>query len=132
MLAVLVQHRLEAEAALALAAEEGLAIELVMAAGIAGPAVIKAIEELLGQPITVLCDDRPGLALEALRVGLRRLVLEPGAPTAIGDRSAESRLTDIARQQGGDLRVGLPEPLYVLNPDQRRFAALGSTPWLVP
>ena len=96
-LAVLVQHRLEAEAALALAAEEGLAIELVMAAGIAGPAVIKAIEELLGQPITVLCDDRPGLALEALRIGLR-LQHQPtvtelqrcGSPTSPGSRAATS------------------------------------------
>ena len=107
--AVLVHDRLEAEAALALAAEAGLEVELVMPVGLAGPAFAKALEELLGHPITAWCDDRPGLALEALRVGLRDLVLE--------DAATAPRLADIAGQQGAGLRTALPTPLYRSSPD---------------
>jgi hypothetical protein len=140
-LPVLVEHRAEAEAALELAVRSGLEIELVMAAGVLGPAAIKALETLLGCPITVLCDDRPGLALEALRAGLRQLVLEP-ATGASGDaeayRAAAARLADIARRSGGQLRLGLALPLHALGPDGRRFAplqlpgALGSGALSVP
>jgi hypothetical protein len=128
-LPVLVGHRGEAEAALARAAELGIEIKLVMAAGVLGPAAIKALETLLDRPITVLCDDRPGLALEALRAGLRQLVLEPEA-AAPGDEAAylaaAARLADIARQSGGTLRLGLARPLHALSPDGRRFAPLRS------
>jgi hypothetical protein len=107
-----------------------------MAAGILGPAAVKALEVLLGRPIIVLCDDRPGLALEALRVGLRQLVLELGRPNA--DMAAASRLADIAQQFGGKLRLEPPAPLLALSPDGRRFeplappAASGPLPPLVP
>jgi hypothetical protein len=111
-----------------------------MAAGVLGPAAVKALEELLGRPIIVLCDDRPGLALEALRVGLRQLVLELGQPAAVmdADRAAASRLADIAQQFGGKLRLEPPAPLHALTPDGRRFQRLalpatgGPVPPLVP
>jgi hypothetical protein len=109
-----------------------------MAAGILGPAAVKALEELLRRPITVLCDDRPGLALEALRVGLRQLVLDLGRPTLDADMAAASRLADIAQQLGGELRIEPPAPLHALSPDGRRFepiahpAVLGPRPPDVP
>ncbi len=136
-LAVLVHDRVEAETVLALATDLGVGVELVMAAGILGPAAVKALEELLERPIIVLCEDRPGLAMEALRVGLRQLVLEQGQPTPDADMAAAPRLADIARQLGGELRLEPPWPLYVLSADHRRFAAigppaaLGPAPWLV-
>ena len=109
-----------------------------MAAGILGPAAVKSLEQLLGRPIIVLCDDRPGLALEALRVGLRQLVLELGRPTPDADMAAASRLADIAQQLGGELRLEPPAPLHALSPDGRRFqplappATIGPLPPLVP
>lgn len=134
-LAVLVHHRLEAETAIALAAEAGLEVELVLPVGLLGPAFAAALEECLGRAIVAYCDDRPGLALESLRVGLRRLVLETGleASTA-AEMTAAERLADIARQQGATLATALPAPLYRLTADGRRLlpAALGATGGLVP
>jgi hypothetical protein len=130
-LAVLVHHRQEAEAAIGLADAAGLEVELVLPVGLLGPAFAAALEELLGRSIVAHCDDRPGLALESLRVGLKRLVLE--ASTAAETAAAE-RLADIARQQGATLATALPAPLYRLAADGRRLlpAALGATGGLVP
>lgn len=137
---VLVHDRREAEAALRLAVAQGLAIELVIPLGIAGPAFARALEEVLGRALIGWCDDRPGLALEALRAGLRRLVvLAPPETTA--------RLADIAAQLGGTVQGRLPGPLQALAPDGGSFVAhapealgpeplgpepLGSSPLLVP
>jgi hypothetical protein len=128
---VLVHHRLEAETAIALAAEAGLQVELLLPVGLVGPAFAAALEELLGRSIVVYCDDLPGLALESLRVGLKRLVLE--ASTA-AETAAVERLADIARQQGATLATALPAPLYRLATNGRRLlpAALGATGGLVP
>ncbi len=125
--AVLVDDRLEAEAALTLAAEAGRDIELVMAAGILGPAAIAALEEQLDRAIWAWCDDRPGLVMEALRVGLKRLVLEPVQPASAAGAAAARRLADIARKHGGMLRLGLPQPLHGLDPAHRRFAVLDAS-----
>jgi len=120
---------------LRLAEAQGLAIELVIPLGLAGPAFAKALQELLGRPLIGWCDDRPGLALEALRAGLRRLVLlAPAEPTA--------RLADIAGQLGGTVHGRLPGPLHALAADGVSLVAcppeplgpepLGSPPLLVP
>ncbi len=123
-IAVLIHDRYEAEAALALAA--GREVDLVVPVGMVGPAFAEALEALLGRPVIAYCDDRPGLAMEALRVGLRVLVLEDGVTAA--------RLADIARQQGGTLSTTLPAPLYTVSPNGRRLvpAALGAAGRLVP
>jgi hypothetical protein len=138
-LAVLVHHRLEAEAAIALAAEAGLEVELVLPVGLVGPAFAAALEAGLGRSIVAYCDDRPGLALESLRVGLKRLVLETGleastAAETAAETAAAERLADIARQQGAALATALPAPLYRLAADGRRLlpATLGATGGLVP
>lgn len=122
-LAVLVQHRFEAEAALALAAEQGIAVELVMIAGIGGPAFIRAIDALLGRRITADCDDRVGLALESLRLGLRRIVVRP----AVGGETGAMvlcRLQDMARQQGAEVLGDHAGQIHVLAGDGKRFLAL--------
>ena len=122
-LAVLVQHRFEAEAALVLATEQGIEVELVMLAGIGGPAFIKAIEALLGRQITADCDDQVGLALESLRLGLRRIVVRP----AVGGETGAmvlARLQDIARQQDAEVLGEHTGPIHVLAGDGKRLLAL--------
>ena len=122
-IAVLVQHRFEAEAALALAAELGIEIELVMLAGIGGPAFIRAIEALLGRPITADCDDKVGLALESLRLGLRRIVVRP----AVGGESGAmvlSRLQDMARQQDTEVLGEHAGQIHVLAGGGRCFVPI--------
>lgn len=130
-LVVVVQDRVEALAALALAEGLGQEIELAMEVGIAGPAFARALEKLLERPVIGLCDDNPGLAMEALRGGLRRLVCAaPAEPLA--------RLADIARQLGGEVTAEPPGPLHAVAPDGRGFlpfdpsAPLGSPRPLVP
>lgn len=129
-LTVLVHDRREALAALALAAATDQPIELAIPVGIAGPAFARALEELLARPLVALCDDRPGLALEALRAGLCCLAIE-AAPEPL------ARLADIAGQLGGTVRAG-PIELFGLTPSKRGFAPLdpaaplGSPAGLVP
>lgn len=122
-LEVLVQDRFEAEAALALAAELGIEVELVMLAGIGGPAFLEAVEALLGRRITADCDDRVGLALESLRVGLRRIVVRPAAGGETGAMVLR-RLQDMARQQGAEILGDHSGPIHVVAEDGRRFLAL--------
>lgn len=122
-LAVLVQHRFEAEAALALGSEQGIEVELVMLAGIGGPAFLEAIEELLGRRITADCDDQVGLALESLRLGLRRIVVRPAVGGATG-AMVLARLQDIARQQGAEILGEHVGQIHVLAEDCRRFLPL--------
>jgi hypothetical protein len=122
-LAVLVQHRFEAEAVLALATEQGIEVELVMLAGIGGPAFIEAIEALLGRQITADCDDQVGLALESLRLGLRRIVVRP----AVGGETGAmvlSRLQDMARQLNAEVRGEHAGQIHVLAEDGRRFVPI--------
>jgi hypothetical protein len=96
-----------------LATEQGIDVELVMLAGIGGPAFIKAMEELLGQRITVDCDDQVGLALESLRLGLRRIVVRPAVGGETGARVLE-RLQDIGGQQGAEVLGEHTCPVQVL------------------
>ncbi len=122
-LEVLVQDRFEAEAALALAAELQIEVELVMLAGIGGPAFLEAVAALLGRRVTADCDDRVGLALESLRLGLRRIVVRPAAGGATGAMVLR-RLQDIARQQGAEILGDHSGPIHVVAKDGRRFLAL--------
>lgn|GEM_PF-1750367 len=130
-IAVLVHDRLEAEAALRLAARDGRPVELVIPVGIAGPAFARALEDLLGQPVTAWCDDLPGLALEAVRVGLQHIVLEP--ETEAGALAA-ARLCDLAARAGAEVRTALPSPLFRLAANRQFLvpAALGASASLVP
>ena len=121
--AVLVQHRFEAEAALALATEQGIEVELVMLAGIGGPAFLKAIEALLGRRITADCDDQVGLALESLRLGLRRIVVRPAVGGATG-AMVLARLQDIARLQGAEILGEHVGQVHALAEDSKRFVPL--------
>ncbi len=94
-----------------------MAVELVIEAGIGGPAFVAALEELLGQRLIVLCDGSAGLALESLRTGLRRLVFA-------GDPAQARRLADIADQLGGEVLTALPGSLHGRSSDGRRFVPL--------
>ena len=130
-LAVLVHDRQEAEAALGFGAATDRAVELVIPVGIAGPAFAKALEELLGHPVTAWCDDLPGLALEAIRVGLQHIVLEP---VTAADARAAARLEDLAARADAELRSALPSPLFCLAPNRQQLvpAGLGASALPVP
>lgn len=105
-LAVLVHDRREAVAAIAQARARGEAIELCIPAGLAGPAFVRALEEVLQQPLTVLCDDEPGLVMAGLRAGLRRLVFS-------GPGIVRQRLAGMAAERGAAVLASPPGPLVV-------------------
>jgi hypothetical protein len=87
---VVVHDRVQAEAALAAAAELGCAIWLRSApdaAGYAGVGFLKALGELVGHEIVVDCGDDAGLVMAALRTGCRRLAFS--GPAAVSQRLAE-------------------------------------------
>jgi hypothetical protein len=92
---VVVHHRVQAEAALAAAAELGCAIWLRSApdaAAYAGVGYLKALGDLLGHEIVIDCGDDSGLVMAALRTGCRRLAFS--GPAALSER-----LADMAAQQ---------------------------------
>ncbi len=105
-LAVLVHDRREATAAIEQAREHGEAIELCIPAGLAGPAFVKALEEVLQFRLTVLCDDEPGLVMAGLRAGLRRLVFS-------GPETTRQRLAGMAAERGAEVLASPPGPLVV-------------------
>lgn len=105
-LAVLVHDRREAAAAIAQATEHGEAIELCIPAGLAGPAFVKALEEVLQQPLTALCDDESGLVMGGLRAGLQRLVYS-------GPEATRRRLAGMAAERGAEVLASPPVPLVV-------------------
>ena len=94
-----------------------------MIAGIGGPPFLKAMEELLGQPITADCGDRVGLAMEALRLGLRRVVVRPAVGGETGAMVLK-RLQDIARQQGALVLGDHSGPIHIVDEHGRQFRAL--------
>lgn len=115
-LAVLVHHREEAEAAIAHGEACGEAIELCAPAGLAGPAFVKALEDVLRRPVTALCGDEPGLVMAGLRAGLRRLVFS-------GPKDVRQRLASMAAEHGAAVLAAPPGPLVV--------AGRGGT-WITP
>ena len=105
-LAVLVHHRLEAEAAIEQARLRGETIALCVPAGLAGPAFARALEETLQHELTALCDDEPGLVMAGLRAGLRRLVFS-------GPENVRRRLAGMAAGLGAEVLAAPPGPLVV-------------------
>jgi len=86
---VVVHHRAQAEAALAVAAEVGRPIRLRSApdaAAYAGVGYLKALGDALGHQIVIDCGDDAGLVMAALRTGCRRLAFS--GPAALSERLA--------------------------------------------
>jgi len=110
---IIVHSLAHARAALGAARALKRRVTLVSAAGCAGAAgplwfkslIDAAAEEYPGAPVSALldCGDEPGMALNALRHGLRRLRVS-------GEASALRRLKDIARQTGAAIETGRPPP----------------------
>lgn len=110
---VVVHHLEQAQAALAVAAELGLRIELWSApgaAGYAGVGYLQALGELAGQALVVDCGDDAGLVMAGLRTGCRKLAFS-------GDGELFQRLADMAAQAGALLVRGEGSPVLVLSPD---------------
>jgi hypothetical protein len=110
-----VVHDLEqAQAALAVARELGVAIVLRSApdaAAYAGVGYLKALGELAGEQLLIDCGDDAGLVMAALRAGCRRLAFSGSAELAL-------RLADMAAQAGAEFRHETAPPAYLdLAPD---------------
>ena len=105
-LAVLIHSEVEARIALALAREQGRRVELCVPAGLAGPAFVRALEEVLGQPLVALCHDEAGLVMAGLRTGLGRLVFS-------GRNDVRLRLQEMAAALGAEVLARPPGPLVV-------------------
>ena len=89
----------QARAALAAAAELGIAIQLRSApdaAAYAGVGYLAALGELAGQELLIDCGDDPGLVMAALRSGCRLVAFAGAADTA-------RRLGEMAQQAGAIL-----------------------------
>jgi hypothetical protein len=104
----------QARAALEVAAELGVAIELRSApdaAAYAGVGYLKALGDLVGQELLIDCGDDAGLVMAALRTGCRRLAFSGRADLAL-------RLADMAAQQGAEFRHETTPPACLeLAPD---------------
>jgi hypothetical protein len=109
---IIVHSLAHARAALGAARALKRPITLVSAAGCAGSAgplwfkslIDAAATEYPAAVAAVLdCGDEPGMALNALRHGLKRL-------RVAGEPSALTRLKDIARQSGAAIETGKPPP----------------------
>jgi len=111
---VVVHHRAQAEAALAVAAEVGCAVWLRSApdaAAYAGVGYLKALGDALGHEIVIDCGDDAGLVMAALRTGCRRLAFS--GPAALSER-----LADMAAQQGAMYRYEEPRrDVLLLSPE---------------
>ncbi len=104
----------QARAALAVARELGVAIELRSApdaAAYAGVGYLKALGDLAGQELLIDCGDDAGLVMAALRTGCHRLVFS-------GPAALATRLVDMAMPLGADLRLETTPPACLdLKPD---------------
>jgi hypothetical protein len=111
---VVVHDRAQAEGALAVAAELGVAIWLRSApdaAAYAGVGYLKALGELVGHEIVIDCGEDAGLAMAALRTGCRRVAF--AGPAAVSQRLAE-----MAAQLGAWYRHEVRAPrVLCLSPD---------------
>ncbi len=125
-------HSLEdAKAALAIAAELGVPVTLRSAPGAGrylGASVFRDMVDVAAgsaPPVTVTtifdCGDDPGLALGALRLGLKVI-----RTSITGD--AKDRIAEIAAQTGARLDEDISMPVLDLLPTKNKEAALRS--WL--
>lgn len=104
----------QARAALAVAAELGIPIQLRSAAdasAYAGLGYLKALGEAAGHELLIDCHDDAGLVMAALRIGCRRLAFS-------GPPEIARKLADMAEQVGArlDVETTFPDAL-VLEPD---------------
>lgn len=116
--AVIVHDLDHARAAIAAAADLGVAVELWSAAAAAASAGAGWFDAVIrqarrdrpdGDVVAVLdCGDRPDLAQAALRQGLRHICFR-------GSRSVAGRLADIAAQSGATLHRSRPKALDLLH-----------------
>ncbi len=100
MLQVIVHDLEQARAALEVARELGVEIELRSApdaAAYAGVGYLKALGDLAGRELRIDCGEDAGLVMAALRTGCRKLAFAGPADLA-------RRLADMALQQGADVR----------------------------
>jgi hypothetical protein len=120
---VVVHDRVQAEGALAAAAEVGCEVWLRSApdaAGYAGVGYLKALGDALGHEILVDCGDDAGLVMAALRTGCRRLAFS-------GPAAVSQRLAEMAAQLGAWYRheaqaPGMSPQMLCLSPnDDARF-----------
>jgi hypothetical protein len=110
---VVVHHRAQAEAALAVAEELGCAIRLRSApdaAAYAGVGYLKTLGDALGHEILVDCGDDAGLVMAALRTGCRRLAFS-------GPAAVSQRLAEMAAELGACYRHEGPARVLCLSPD---------------
>jgi hypothetical protein len=115
---VVVHNRVQAEAALAAAAEVGCEIWLRSApdaAGYAGVGYLKALGAAVDHEIVVDCGDDAGLVMAALRTGCRRLAFS-------GPAAVSQRLAEMAAEVGAWYRHEAPAPgmspqMLCLSPD---------------
>jgi hypothetical protein len=111
---IVVHDRAQAEAALAVAQELGVAVRLRSApdaAAYAGVGYLKALGDALGHEITIDCGDDAGLAMAALRSGCRRLAFS-------GPAAVSQRLAEMAAQLGAGYRHEPEAPrVLCLSPD---------------
>lgn len=128
---IIIHSLQDAKAALAVAAELGVPVTLRSAAGVGrylGASVFRdMVDEAAGPtpPITVTtifdCGDDPGLALGALRLGLKVIRI-----SITGD--AKNRIAEIAAQTDARLDEDISTPVLDLLPLDDKEAALRS--WL--
>jgi hypothetical protein len=102
----------QARAALAAAAELGVAIQLRSApdaAAYAGVGYLQALGRAAGHELLIDCGDDPGLVMAALRTGCRKLAFSGSAELA-------AKLADMAAQNGASLRHETAPPDALLLP----------------
>lgn len=110
---VVVHHLEQARAVLAVAAEQGVRLELCSApeaAAYAGVGYLHALGTLAGQELLIDCGADAGLVMAALRTGCRKLAFA-------GDGELFQRLAEMAAQVGAELVRGCGSQALVLSPD---------------
>lgn len=112
---VIVHHLAQAKAVLQVAKEFDLKVQLRSnpgAAAYAGVGFLKALGDAIGQDLIVDCDDDPGIAMAALRSGLKQLLFSGPADLTL-------RLSQMAARYGGQIRGrdDASSPPVMLSPD---------------
>lgn len=120
-LAVVVHDLGQARAVLQAAGARGVEVELVSAPGaaaFAGVGFLAALEAELGAPLVADCGGHAGIAMAALRAGLREILFT-------GEERLRAPLGEMAEAAGGRLRWCLKVPLVYLEPGEAPAPRLG-------
>ncbi|MDH3665217.1 MAG: hypothetical protein OEU92_35245 [Alphaproteobacteria bacterium] len=112
---VVVHHLEQAKAALRVADQIGVDIQLRSAPGAAasaGVGYLQALGEAAGHELLIDCDDDAGLAMAALRAGCQKLLFS-------GSDEERHRLAQMAERSGARLRdpVDPSPPCLILSPE---------------